>query len=603
MNPGPLASQGAGCGGDGCLGELRRTVDGSDNQIFVGQIGWPYYFGKVVRASNVKPFWFLIARNARGGQDVTKDDREIVSALRAHLADRVGKDRYEVWFGASTQLCVRDGTLTVGVPNRFYQDWLRNNFRKDIEAACIETLGQSLPLEFRIDASLATQGKTEAVPSSPLDGRAAMSEEQAADELGAERLATDGALVSGASWDGDSRQATAVVEGAAVGTLARSATARSGVPTGTARGPGMSAGRLALPGVSSSVVGAPRRRRFANLGSFVLGTSNRLAFTTAQMALARPGSVSPLLVYGPHGVGKTHLLEGIWSAFRRAHRQAGAIYLSAEQFTSYFLEALRGAGLPSFRRKYRDVELFILDDIQFFAGKRATLVELLHTVDTLGAAGKQLVFAADRSPAALKSLGPELAARLAGAMACRIEPPEYATRLAIVAQLATEWEIAIPPEVQAYVASHLTSQARELAGALRRLEATSLALGKPITLALAEEALGDLIHTSGRAVRLGDIEKAICDVFHLEPDSLQSDRKVKTVSHPRMLAMWLARKHTRVALSEIGHFFGRRSHSTVISAQKKVELWMAAGAPLDVDGRRCNVEDAIRRVEESLRAG
>jgi chromosomal replication initiator protein len=103
-------------------------------------------------------------------------------------------------------------------------------------------------------------------------------------------------------------------------------------------------------------------------------------------------------------------------------------------------------------------------------------------------------------------------------------------------------------------------------------------------------------------VRLGDIERAICDVFHLEPASLQSDRKAKAVSHPRMLAMFLARKHTRVPLSEIGHFFGRRSHSTVISAQKKVERWMAAGSPLDLDGRRCGIEDAIRRVEESLRA-
>ncbi|HEX4145974.1 MAG TPA: DnaA/Hda family protein [Pirellulales bacterium] len=534
---------------------------------------------------------------------MTKDDREIVSALRARLADRVGKDRYEVWFGASTQLCVRDGTLTVGVPNRFYQDWLRNNFRKDIEASCVETLGQSLPLEFRIDQSLSTQGKADATATSPID-RAA--DDHAADghavggsapgDDGAGGSSGDGVLPSGAAWDGAAWDGTTRPDagGPAVGTLARSS---------AARGQRAAAGRLALPGISSSVVGAPRRRRFANLGSFVLGTSNRLAFTTAQMALARPGSVSPLLVYGPHGVGKTHLLEGIWSAFRRAHRQASAIYLSAEQFTSYFLEALRGAGLPSFRRKYRDVELFILDDIQFFAGKRATLVELLHTVDTLGSAGKQLVFAADRSPAALKVLGPEIAARLAGAVACRIEPPEYATRLAIVGQLATEWAIAVPADVQAYVASHLTSQARELAGALRRLEATSLALGKPITLPLAEEALGDLIHTSGRAVRLMDIEKAICDVFHLEPESLQSDRKAKIVSHPRMLAMWLARKHTRVALSEIGHFFGRRSHSTVISAQKKVELWMAAGSPLDIDGRRCNVEDAIRRVEESLRAG
>ncbi len=114
-------------------------------------------------------------------------------------------------------------------------------------------------------------------------------------------------------------------------------------------------------------------------------------------------------------MGKTHLLEGIWSAFRQAHRQASAIYLSAEQFTSYFLEALRGSGLPNFRRKYRGVELLILDDVQFFAGKRATLVELLHTIDTLTAAGRQLVFAADRSPAALKALGPEMTTRLAGA--------------------------------------------------------------------------------------------------------------------------------------------------------------------------------------------
>ncbi|HEY1786482.1 MAG TPA: DnaA/Hda family protein [Pirellulales bacterium] len=549
---------------------------------------------------------------------MTKDDREIVSALRARLADRVGKDRYEVWFGASTQLCVRDGTLTVGVPNRFYQDWLRNNFRKDLEASCIETFGQSMPLEFRIDETLATLGKLDAVPSSLLDHAHASPDDPAliglggngidGDGIGAERtdgdgIVGEGVLAGGPAWDDDSRGGGGSAKGSANGTLARSSVLRTAASHGAARGQRAAAGRLMLPGVSSSVVGAPRRRRFASLGSFVLGTSNRLAFTTAQMALARPGSVSPLLVYGPHGVGKTHLLEGIWSAFRRAHRQAGAIYLSAEQFTSYFLEALRGAGLPSFRRKYRDVELFILDDIQFFTGKRATLVELLHTIDTLTAAGKQLVFAADRSPAALKSLGPEIAARLAGAMACRIEPPEYATRLAIVGQLAVEWEIAVPADVQAYVASHLTSQARELAGALRRLEATSFALGKPITLSMAEEALGDLIHTSGRAVRLGDIEKAICDVFHLEPDSLQSDRKVKTVSHPRMLAMWLARKHTRVALSEIGHFFGRRSHSTVISAQKKVELWMAAGSPLDIDGRRCNVEDAIRRVEESLRAG
>ena len=140
-------------------------------------------------------------------------------------------------------------------------------------------------------------------------------------------------------------------------------------------------------------------------------------------------------------------------------------------------------------------------------------------------------------------------------------------------------------------------------GALKRLHATSMAIGRPISMRLAEEALADLIHSSTRAVRLPDIEKAICEVFGLETASLQSDRKDKGVSHPRMLAMWLARKHTRAALSEIGRYFGRRTHSTVISAQKKIDTWMAKGQSLDLAERAWNLEDAIRRVEETLRAG
>ena len=471
---------------------------------------------------------------------MTNDDREIVSALRARLADRVGKDRYEVWFGPSTRFAVRGGTLTVGVPNRFYQDWLRTHFRKDLEQSCVEALGQSLALEFRIDTAAAV-----------------------AAQHGAPRPAVVSPQPAAAS------QSTAA-----------------------------SCTTAAQPAVEPT-----SRRRFASLDAFVVGDSNRLAFTTAQMAAERHATISPLLFYGPHGVGKTHLLEGIWSAFKKSHRQASAIYLSAEQFTSYFLEALHGAGLPSFRRKYRNVELLILDDIQFFAGKRATLVELLHTIDTIVGAGKQLVLSADRSPAALKALGPEIGARLAGAAVCRFEPPEYGTRLGIVRQLATRLELHVPDDVLSFVASHLTTQARELAGALKRLQATSMAHARPITLSMAEEALADLIHTSGRAVRLSDIDKAICDVFGLEAESLQSNRKAKTVTYPRMQAMWMASKHTRAALSEIGHFFGRRSHSTVISAQKKIETWVAGGGSLDVHGRRCQVEDAIRRVEEHLHAG
>ncbi len=326
----------------------------------------------------------------------------------------------------------------------------------------------------------------------------------------------------------------------------------------------------------------PPRRRFASLETFVAGNANRLAIASAEMVVRQPGHLTPLMFYGPTGVGKTHLLEGVWTAARKSHGRLTTIYLSAEQFTSQFLEALRGSGLPSFRRKYRGVGVLVLDDLQFFVGKRATQVELLHTIDTFLQEGRQLVFAADRSPPDLPELGPELITRIASGLVCRIEPPDYATRLGILGQMAKRMKLHVPADVQQFVASRLTSHARELSGALCRLSATSQSLGRPISLAMAEEALADLIAHSGRAVRLHDIEKAVCEVFGLEPASLQSDVKGKRVSHPRMLAMWLARKHTRAALSEIGHFFGRRSHSTVVSAQKRVDGWMTSGLPLEL---------------------
>ncbi len=157
--------------------------------------------------------------------------------------------------------------------------------------------------------------------------------------------------------------------------------------------------------------------------------------------------------------------------------------------------------------------------------------------------------------------------------------------------------------MQSFVASRLTSHARELSGALCRLQATGEALGKPIGLAMAEEALAEMIRHSGPAVRLPDIERAVCDVFGIDAGSLHSGAKAKRVSHPRMLAMWLARKHTRAALTEIGQFFGRRSHSTVISAQRRVDGWMADGETIRLADTACDVDDAIRQVERHLRAG
>ena len=464
---------------------------------------------------------------AGGGEDVTTDDTEIVSALRNALADRVGKERFELWFGASTRLELGDDTLILGAPNRFFADWLRQSFRGDVEAACVEVLGRCPALEFRVDATL-----PEPLPQGPAPREPAPRE----------------------------------------------------------------------PAPAARREEAPRRPRF-DLESFVAGASNRLAAAAAEMVIQRPGEMSPLLIHGPTGVGKTHLLNGICTAARKARPGVTAIYLSAEQFTSGFLTALRGSGLPSFRQKYRGVDLLVIDDLQFFCGKRYTQIELLYTVDTLLRAGRQSVFAADRPPGELDGLGPELRARLQGGMVCRIEPPDHPTRLAIVDQMVRRMAIRVPADVRAFIAARLTTHARELSGALCRLEATSRALGRPIDLAMAEDALADLIRASTRAVRLIDVEKAVCETFGLAASSLQSGRKSKRVSHPRMLAMWLARKYTRAALTEIGHHFGRRSHSTVISAQKRVDGWLTSGASLELADATWKIDDAVRKLEERLMAG
>ncbi len=320
------------------------------------------------------------------------------------------------------------------------------------------------------------------------------------------------------------------------------------------------------------------------------------------MIAERPGSLTPLVIYGPPGCGKTHLLEGIFAAARQNRHSANAVLMSAEQYTTLFIEALRGSGLPSFRRKYRTVDILAIDDLQFLVRAKATRIELLHTIDVLAHEGRQLVFTADRPPAELSELGPELTTRLAGGMVCRIEPPDWATRVGLASQFASRLEMNLSDDVAEYVASNITGGAREICGAVNRLQAARRMHNCEIDKSLAEEALADVLGCALRGVRLADIEQAVCEAFGLTSESLQSDRRTKSVSTPRMFAMWLARKHTRAGLSEIGEFFGRRSHSTVISAQKRLADLLAKQSKVDLSGRACVIDEAIRSVEERLRA-
>ena len=342
-------------------------------------------------------------------------------------------------------------------------------------------------------------------------------------------------------------------------------------------------------------------RNEPKLSELVIGASNEYAFRTAEVTAHGLQQASPVTFSGATGVGKTHLLRAIRAEYRQSHPRARAVYLTAEQFLSSFVEALRGSGMPSFRQKCRGADLLLLDDIQFFAGKRASLDELLHTVDVLLAEGRQLVLATDRSLGDLGSLGKELVSRLASGLVCNLQLPDFAMRKEIVCRLAREMQLELAADVADFVATQINAGARELRGALYRLQATSVAFSQPVSRSLAQSALSDLAQQSTRPVRLADVEQAVCSVFGVEREQLRSERKSRSIHEPRMLAMWLARRYTRAPWSEIGEFFGRRSHSTVISAHRRVEQLIRSRAEIGLSHETCNVEEAIRRVEAALR--
>ncbi len=349
-------------------------------------------------------------------------------------------------------------------------------------------------------------------------------------------------------------------------------------------------------------VNATGSRRFASLATFVEGMSNRLAKTTADIAVLHPGKMNPVYIHGGTSVGKTHLLEGIWSETKKRKDRKPPLFMTAEQFTTAFIESLR-QGTPGFRNKFRSISALLIDDIQFFLGKNSTQTELLRTIDTLKNQGVQLVFSGDRPLKELRGLRTELLSRLEAGMVCGIESAERDTLLRIFEQMVKQRNLPLSPEVCRFVASRLNAHARQLSGALNRLHAASLADEKSITVQAAEQILDDLIRNNRKSVRLTDIDQVVCETFGLGQQSLQSKSRSEQIAHPRMLAMWLARKYTRSALSEIGKYFGNRAHSTVVSAQKKVDHWLDEDFELPCLDQNCSISDVIQKLERVLQAG
>ena len=488
--------------------------------------------------------------------------------IKEALFSRLGNERFAVWFGGNFEVYVseagaKESITQVAVlydPN-YPGDWLRKTFNGDVAHCATEILGGPV-----------------AVKWSPLE-QASFGDSTPAN---------------------DTREADTPRGSIPVPNRPEVHNARGGqeklLPVGT----NCSNPRETL---LRNTKKASLRRPAVRLDEFSVGSSNRMAYAAVELAASRLGEMSPVLVHGPSGVGKSHLLAGICHHARQSRPGLAVAMFSAEQFTTNFLQALHGSGLPGFRRSCRSVDLLAIDDLQFFVGKRATLLELQSTVDTLHRAGKQIVFASDRDIESLSGLGSELTGRLRGGMTAGIMPPDYEVRRGIVCGLARKRQIDLPADVIDFLANSLTRHARELIGGMNRLEATSHMLGAPVTLDLAREALADLVRSSARSLRLADIEQAVCAAFGISESDLKSTRRTRAVNHPRMLAMFLARKHTGAALADIGRHFGRRSHSTVLAAEKTVRKWMTSQSSIVLADATWDVDQAIRRVEDVLRAG
>jgi chromosomal replication initiator protein len=360
---------------------------------------------------------------------------------------------------------------------------------------------------------------------------------------------------------------------------------------------------LAATGQASEPLAAPARRgrRWHKLSEFVVGACNRVAHAAALSVVEAPGeSANPLVLHGPVGTGKTHLLEGIYAGIRRAHPDWKVTYITSEDFTNRFVQAMRLDKLGAFRKQFRECDVLLVDDLHFLATKKATQEEFLHTFDVLLADGRQLVLTCDCHPRLADDFSAELVDRLLGGAVWPLTPPDATTRLDVLRSKASSDGRRIPDEVLRFLAEQLRGNVRELEGALQSIRHYAVVTGRAIDVPLVREALADLLRHAVRVVHLEDVDGALCAVLRLEPGTLQGKGRSWAVSHPRMVAMFLARKHTAASYSAIGEHFGGRNHSTVVAGEKKVRQWLQANAELALGERRVRVRELVERVERDL---
>ena len=306
--------------------------------------------------------------------------------------------------------------------------------------------------------------------------------------------------------------------------------------------------------------------------NFIRGPSNQFAFAAAQAVAANPsGAYNPLFIYGPSGLGKTHLLNAIQIEIHKNHPDYNIVYVDCEKFTNEIITAVKMATTEQFRQKYREADVLLIDDIQFLAGKESTQEEFFHTFNSLHEANKQIIISSDRPPKEIPTLEDRLRSRFEMGLITDIQAPDFETRIAILRKKAQMENIEVSNEVTNYIAKNIKSNIRELEGALTRVIAYSSLTNRTISFDLAVEALKDIITTTkNEEITVNRIKEKVASVFNIKMEDFNSKKRTRSIAYPRQIAMYLSRELTDLSLPKIGEEFGGRDHTTVIHAHDKI---------------------------------
>jgi chromosomal replication initiator protein len=474
-------------------------------------------------------------------------------ALAVAVSRRVGPARFGLWFNGHARFIPIGHEVTVVVRNEQTRDWLEHTFGAAVREAVIEVCGPGTAVRWAIDPELLQETG---------DRR---------QEAGDRGQKTVKSTVGQKDLFGQP-----VLE---VKAKPKRAEPEAGVERLTRSQPG---------------------RRWRGLADFVVGACNRVAHAAAMSVVEEPGeAANPLVIHGPVGTGKTHLLEGIFAGLKR-RANFRPCFVTAEEFTTRFVQASRLGKMSSFRRQFRDCSALLLDNLNFLANKRGSIEEFLHTFDALLAEDQQVVVTMDCHPRLADELMPELVDRLLGGAIWSLQPPDPDTRLAILRKKATGANPAIPEALLKSLASSLRGNVRELEGAVNSLRHYGKVSGRPVDLALAREALGELLRHAVRAVTVEDVDAAVCATLRLGRGTLQSKSRAWAVTHPRMLAIYLCRKHTAATYGEISKHFGAKTHSTAVAAEKKVRAWMEKDLSIVIGDRDWRATELRDRIEREL---